>query len=177
MSVRALSPRGEDSCRCGWRVAPPGHCRPVRGSARSTLWGWGRQGRHRAERTRTSVRIFRTRVVHWCAWVPPKKATPSGAPRTCCCCNRCATRAQRNLIPTDHMQRHRLPGPKRFEPPVFALSPQSTFCIKVHVTAWSHDAATHRSRRPWRECVVGSFAAAAVRQGLGRASLRGDAER
>ena len=28
------------------------------------------------------------------------------------------------------MQRHRLPGPKRFEPPVFALSPQSTFCIR-----------------------------------------------
>ena len=34
-----------------------------------------------------------------------------------------------NFIPTDHIQRHRLPGPKRFEPPVFALSPQSTFCI------------------------------------------------
>ena len=29
-----------------------------------------------------------------------------------------------NFIPTDHIQRHRLPGPKRFEPPVFA------FCIR-----------------------------------------------
>ena len=45
---------------------------------------------------------------------------------------------------------------------------------------WLHNVntATHRRRRPWRECVmtvIGAFAAAAVRQWLGRASLRRDA--
>ena len=57
----------------------------------------------------------------------------------------------------------------------FCSGPSKYFLHQVYITAWLHNTATHRSRRPWRECVIGSFAAAAVRQGLGRASLRGDA--
>ena len=66
-------------------------------------------------------------------------------------------------------------GPQTLRSSCFCSGRSKYFLHQVYITAWLHNTATHRSRRPWRECVIGSFAAAAVRQGLGRASLRGDA--
>ena len=144
-----------------------------------TVWGRAGKARARAERTRTSVRMFQASVPtsagargsrqkkhHWRAG---RAVAATGVPSVLK-----RRRRSLNLIPTDHMQRHRSPGPKRFGL-LFLLWPSKYFLHQVYITAWLHNTATHRSRRPWRECVIGSFAAAAVRQGLGRASLRGDA--
>ena len=142
---------------------------------------WGRAGKAGKGRTHAHQRqnVSDTRAhQRWCAWVPPKKETP----RTCCCCNGCAIRAQ-TANPNPQFYPHRshpkapFAGPQTLRASGFCSVPSKCFLHQVHVTAWLHNAATHRSRRPWRECVIGSFAAAAVRQGLGRASLRGDAAR
>ena len=136
MSVRALSPRGEDSCRCGWRVAPPGHCRPVRGSARSTLWGWCRQGRQREERTHTHKRLERFGRAWPLVRVGPAKKSNALwraqdvllLQQVCHPCPNGADVAQFN----PHRSHAKAPfaGPQTLRASCFALSPQSAFCIR-----------------------------------------------
>jgi hypothetical protein len=95
--------------------------------------GQGRQGKGQKEHTRTSVRMFRTRVPTSAGarGSRQKKKRPGRAVAATGVPSVLKRRTQTlNFIPTDHIQRHRSPGPKRFGHPVFALGAQSTFCIR-----------------------------------------------
>ena len=70
-----------------WALPPSaGKCTQHTVRGRAGKAGKGRTHAHQCQNISGKLPVVRE--------VPPKKAAPSGAPRTCCCCNRCAIQPQ-----------------------------------------------------------------------------------